>query len=171
VEALILLGSDAVSSGPCFYGGFGAILFSVCNHLGDLLGAGMRSCNLRKLLFYPNIHGVPKWFATLPPSRGKLQARIAQAPRNSVYAGNAVPTVPVRARSGPEIPWRQVRKAGPNDNMKGRWVVRGASRAVISQRQCKTVCRAGFMVCPTQNAYPSFFFYRQQIAVNTNCGN
>jgi hypothetical protein len=25
-----------------------------------------------------NIHGIPKWFATLPPSRGNPQARISQ---------------------------------------------------------------------------------------------
>src|ERR1700689_786662 len=63
---------------PLSYGGFGAILFSVCNHLGDLLGVGLRSRNLRKLLFYPSIYGVPKWFTTPSPSRGKPRARIAQ---------------------------------------------------------------------------------------------
>jgi len=51
-----------------FHGRFGAILFSVCNHLGDLLGVGSAKRQLRKLLFYPNYYGVPKWFIALPPS-------------------------------------------------------------------------------------------------------
>src|ERR1022692_2857393 len=60
------------------YGGFVAILFSVCNHLGDLPGVGFAKRLLRKLLFYPNINGVPKWYTTLPPSCRKPQGRIGQ---------------------------------------------------------------------------------------------
>ena len=33
---------------------------------------------VNKLLFYLNIYGAPKWFTTLPPSRGQSQVRIAQ---------------------------------------------------------------------------------------------
>jgi hypothetical protein len=46
--------------------------------LGDLLGVGFAKRQLRKLLFYPNICGVPKWYTTLPPSYRKQQGRIAQ---------------------------------------------------------------------------------------------
>jgi hypothetical protein len=63
---------------PLFHGRFGAILFSVCNHLGDLLGVGSAKRQLRKPLFYLNIYGVPKWFTALPPSCGQPQGRIAQ---------------------------------------------------------------------------------------------
>src|ERR1035437_4666795 len=51
-----------------FYWGFVAILISVCNHLGDLLGVDFVKRQLRKLLFCPNLYGVPKWYTTLPPS-------------------------------------------------------------------------------------------------------
>src|ERR1035437_6801858 len=60
------------------YGGFVAILFSVCNHLGDLPGVGFAKRQLRKLLFYPVIYGVPKWYTTVPPSYRKPQGRIGQ---------------------------------------------------------------------------------------------
>jgi hypothetical protein len=56
-----------------FYGVFVAILFSVCNHLGDLLGVGFAKRQLRNILLYPNIYGVPKWYITLPPSYRKPQ--------------------------------------------------------------------------------------------------
>src|ERR1700691_2190049 len=36
-----------------FYGGFVAILISVCNHLGDLLGVGLRSCDPRRTSVLP----------------------------------------------------------------------------------------------------------------------
>src|ERR1700733_13775918 len=64
-----------------FSGRFAAILFSVCNNLGDLLGIGSAKRQLRKLLFYPNFYGVPKWFTMHPPSRGKPQVRIGQVSR------------------------------------------------------------------------------------------
>src|ERR1019366_5727054 len=59
-----------------FYGVFVAILVSVCNHLGDLLGVAFAKRLLRKLLLYPNIDGVPKWYTTLPPSHRNPQGRI-----------------------------------------------------------------------------------------------
>ena len=46
--------------------------------MGDLLGVGFAKRQLRKLLFYPNIYGVPKWYTTLPPSYRTPQGRIAQ---------------------------------------------------------------------------------------------
>jgi hypothetical protein len=51
---------------------------SVCNHLDDLLGVGSAKRQLRKLLFYPNLFGVPKWFTTLPPSFDHPQMHIGQ---------------------------------------------------------------------------------------------
>src|SRR5580700_7702105 len=73
-----------------FSGRFPAILFSVCNHLGDLLRVGSAKRELRKLLFYPNLYGVPKCFTTLPPSCGKPHVRIAQVAWN----GYALPAIP-----------------------------------------------------------------------------
>src|ERR1017187_5255709 len=73
------------------YGGFVAILFSVCNHLGDLLGVGFAKRLLRKLLFYPNINGVPKWYTTLPPSCRKPQGRIGQVEWLQPAALSSVP--------------------------------------------------------------------------------
>jgi hypothetical protein len=54
-------------------------------------GVGSAKRKLRKLLFYLNSYGVPKWFTTLPPSCGKPQVRIAQVKGSekrglSVYA-------------------------------------------------------------------------------------
>src|SRR5450759_2043735 len=49
----------------------------------DELGVGSAKRQLRKLLFYPNIYGVPKWYTTLPPSHGQPQLRIAQVPVKS----------------------------------------------------------------------------------------
>jgi hypothetical protein len=46
-----------------------------------LLGVGSAKRQLRKLLFYLNIYGVPKWFTTPSPSRGRPQVRIAQVKR------------------------------------------------------------------------------------------
>jgi hypothetical protein len=71
VEALILLGSDAMSSEPCFTGALALFFFLSVTIWVTSSGSVCESGNLRKLLFYPNIYGVPKWFATLPPSRGK----------------------------------------------------------------------------------------------------
>src|ERR1039457_3842230 len=45
---------------------------------GDLLGVGSAKRQLRTLLFYPNIYGVPKWYTTLPPSYRTPQGSIAQ---------------------------------------------------------------------------------------------
>ena len=42
------------------------MLASVRNHLGDLLGVGLRSCNLRRTSVLPHVFGVPKWFTALP---------------------------------------------------------------------------------------------------------
>jgi hypothetical protein len=44
---------------PLFHGRFGAILFSVCNHLGDLLGVGLRSDNFANFCFTPIFTGSP----------------------------------------------------------------------------------------------------------------
>ena len=42
-----------------FYGGFVAILFSVCNHLGDLHGVGFAKRPLRNFCFTPKFTGSP----------------------------------------------------------------------------------------------------------------
>ena len=42
------------------------------------LGSFWKVASFAELLFYPNIHGVPKWFLTLPPSCCRPQVRIAQ---------------------------------------------------------------------------------------------
>ena len=44
----------------------------------DRRGVGSAKGQLRKLLFYPNIHGVPKWLTALPLSCRKQQGCIAQ---------------------------------------------------------------------------------------------
>src|SRR5439155_21265985 len=61
-----------------FDGRFFAMLFSVRNHLGDLLGFGSAKRQFRYSLLYPNVYGVPKWFAMLPPSDVHPHRRIAQ---------------------------------------------------------------------------------------------
>jgi hypothetical protein len=50
---------------------------------GDLLGVGSAKRQLRTLLFYPNIYGVPKWYTTLPPSYRTPQGRIDQVSSTS----------------------------------------------------------------------------------------
>lgn len=59
-------------------GRFAAILFLVCNHLGDLLGTGSAKWLLRISLLYPNVCGVPKWFAMLPRLDAHPRTCIAQ---------------------------------------------------------------------------------------------
>jgi len=46
--------------------------------LGDLLGVGFAKRQLRRILLYPNIYGVPKWYIKPPPSYRKPQGRIGQ---------------------------------------------------------------------------------------------
>src|ERR1039457_7046922 len=89
--------------------GFVAILFSVGNHLGDLLGVGFAKRQLRKLLFYPNLCGVPKWYTTLPPSYRKQQGRIAQV------AGNGPPVrIELEKRGNHREAGGEVRLAAPS---------------------------------------------------------
>jgi hypothetical protein len=63
--------------------------------LGDLLGVGFAKRQLRKLLFYPNLCGVPKWYTTLPPSYRKQQGRIAQVVVSSLSGATASPDITV----------------------------------------------------------------------------
>src|SRR5260370_37088753 len=52
-----------------FDGRFLAMLSSVRNHLGDLLGVGSAKQQLRRTSVLPHVFGVPKWFTTLAPSK------------------------------------------------------------------------------------------------------
>src|ERR1019366_574675 len=90
--------------------GFVAILFSVCNHLGDLLGVGSAKRQLRKLLFYPNIYGVPKWYTTLPPSHGQTQLRIAQVVWKYFTAGQITNRLAKETFQKPIAGWRKGRQ-------------------------------------------------------------
>ena len=47
---------------------WGAMLFSLGNHLGDLLGVGWEAGIFASLPFYPMFSGVPQWFLAAQPS-------------------------------------------------------------------------------------------------------
>ena len=49
------------------------LIFSVRNHLGDLLGVGPAKRQLRRYSVLPNALGVTKWSTVLPPSCGQPQ--------------------------------------------------------------------------------------------------
>src|SRR5450756_2031140 len=74
-----------------FYGGFAAILISVCNHLGDLLGVGLRSSQLRKVSVSPHDNGVPKWLGISSASAGRLLPCIDRVEGHRVALGICIP--------------------------------------------------------------------------------
>ena len=62
------IGPRGPRSAALFDGPWGAMLFSIGNHLGDLLGVGWRSWNLCQPTFYPMFSGVPQWSLAAQPS-------------------------------------------------------------------------------------------------------
>ena len=82
MEPLILLGSGAMTSGPCLTGVFSLCFLLFVTIWVTSLGSILRSCNFAELQFYPMFSGSPKWFALLPPSDQPRRRRIAQVPQN-----------------------------------------------------------------------------------------
>jgi len=78
VEALILLGSDEVFSGPCFTAVLALSFFLLVTIWVTSLGSNCEVTVFAHLLFYPSFFGVPKWFTALPLSRGTPLACIDQ---------------------------------------------------------------------------------------------
>src|SRR5438876_1586884 len=78
---------------PLFDERFFAMLSSVRNHLGDLLGVGFAKRQLRNSLLYPNVYGVPKWFAMLSPSDQTPRRRIAQVKAPDEIDGHLPPVI------------------------------------------------------------------------------
>ena len=62
------IGPRGPRSAALFDGPWGAMLSSIGNHLGDLLGVGWRSWNLCQPTFYPMFSGVPQWSLAAQPS-------------------------------------------------------------------------------------------------------
>ena len=70
MEALILLGSEAVSSEPCFPGVLRLSFFLFVTIWVTSLGSVSAKGKLRILRSTPMFYGVPKWFVMPPLSEG-----------------------------------------------------------------------------------------------------